>query len=349
MAGIAWGLVSSLHPVSGTAAEVFDLLRAWDAAEAEPEPLVVATSGSSGEPKRVVLSRAALRASAAATEARLGGAGQWLLNLPPEYVAGLQVLFRSVRSGSTPVVQAGDFVEAAALMTGERRYVSLVPTQLRRMLDSPADVQALRDFDRVLVGGAAVPADLKAAAAGHGVHVVATYGMSETCGGCVYDGVPLDGVAVAVGTDGRVRIGGPVLFERYDGRPELTAEALRDDWFVTQDLGRIDADGRLEVLGRADDVVVSGGVKVPTPAVATRLREHPDVAEVEVVGVPDVEWGERVVAVVVGRLDLDEARDWVSAVHPRAWAPQQLLQIDEIPLLDRGKVDRRRLRELADG
>ena len=331
----------------GTPAEVLGLLRSWQDADPEPAPLVIATSGSTGEPKRVVLSRSAMRASATATAARLGGPGQWLLNLPATYVAGLQVLFRSVLAGTEPVVQDGPFTAAAAAMTGERRYVSLVPTQLHRMLADPAEAEALRSFDTVLVGGAAVPAGLRARASEAGVHVVATYGMSETCGGCVYDGHPLDGVAVAIGSDGRVRIAGPVLFDGYDGRPDLTAEVLRDGWFHTQDLGRLDEDGRLQVLGRADDVVLSGGVNVAGPAVAARLREHPVVEAAEVVGVEDPEWGQRVVACVVGDLVLDEARDWVAAVHPRSWAPRQLIRLEEIPLLHNGKVDRVRLQELA--
>lgn len=331
----------------GTPAEVLVLLRDWNDSGPEPAPLVVETSGSTGEPKRVVLARSAMRASATATAARLGGPGQWLLNLPATYVAGLQVLFRSVLAGTEPVVQDTTFVEAAAAMTGERRYVSLVPTQLHRMLEDPDESAALRGFDTVLVGGAAVPADLRARAADAGVRVVATYGMSETCGGCVYDGHPLDGVAVAIGADGRVRIGGPVLFERYDGRPDLTAEVLHDGWFHTQDLGRLDDDGRLQVLGRVDDVVISGGVNVPGPAVAARLREHPAVRAAEVVGAEDPEWGRRVVACLVGDLSLEEARDWVAAAHPRSWAPRQLVLLDEIPLLANGKVDRRRLEELA--
>ncbi|QNN54999.1 AMP-binding protein [Nocardioides mesophilus] len=339
---------------------MLDLLRAWDAAADEPEPLLVETSGSTGEPKRVLLSRRALRASADATAARLGGPGQWLLNLPPTYVAGLQVLFRSLRSGTEPVIQDGDFAAAAGRLTGGRRYVSLVPTQLHRMLpgapndsgdsdggDGSADLEALRRFDAVLVGGAHVPAELRARAAAAGVRVVATYGMSETCGGCVYDGVPLDAVAVAIRGDGRIRIGGPVLFDGYAGAPDLTDEVLADGWFLTQDLGRIDDDGRLQVLGRADDVVLSGGVNVPGPAVATRLREHPAVRAAEVLGVPDPEWGRRVVAVVVGELTLDDARDWVAAEHPRSWAPRQLLRVEDLPLLPNGKTDRLRLAELA--
>ncbi|MGZ4536792.1 MAG: AMP-binding protein [Nocardioidaceae bacterium] len=336
--------MSSLRPVGGTAPEILDLLRRWEASATEPEPLTVQTSGSTGEPKRVVLSRTSMRASATATLRRLGGPGQWLLNLPPSYVAGLQVLYRSVLAGTEPVVPDGDLAAAAAAMTGERRYLSLVPTQLTRMLRDPRDLDALRGFDTILVGGARLDAALRAAARDAGLTVVATYGMSETCGGCVYDGHPLDGVAVAVGAEGRVRIGGPVVFDGYDGRPEDTAAVKQDGWFLTQDLGRFDDDGRLEVLGRVDDVVVSGGVNVPTPAVAQRLLAHPAVTAVEVLGVPDAEWGQRVVAVVAGDLDLDAARDWVAAVHPRAWAPRDLVVLDALPLLGNGKVDRVALR-----
>jgi O-succinylbenzoic acid--CoA ligase len=336
----------SLNPVRGTAEEILDLLHAWDAAD-RPAPLSVETSGSTGQPKRVVLSRAALRASADATHRRLGGPGQWLLNLPPGYVAGLQVLFRSVRAGTEPVVQADDLPGAAERLTGPRRYVSLVPTQLDRALDDDAETAALATFDTVLVGGASLDPHLRARAEAAGVPVVATYGMSETCGGCVYDGLPLDGVAVKIGLDERIRIGGPVLFEGYEAEPGLTEQALEESWFVTQDRGRIDEDGCLQVLGRVDDVVISGGVNVPTTAVATRLRAHDDVCAAEVLGVPDDRWGQRVVAVVVGDLDLDDARDWVAEQHPRAWAPRAVVRVDALPLLGNGKVDRLALERLA--
>jgi O-succinylbenzoic acid--CoA ligase len=336
---------------------VLALLRDWEAAEREPEPLVIETSGSTGSPKGVVLSRRAMRASARATQTRLGGPGQWLLNLPATYVAGVQVLFRSVLARTTPVLLAehADFASAVRAMDGRRRFVSLVPTQLTRMLESDRDVWALRTFDTVLVGGASVESSLRRRAQAAGVHVVATYGMSETCGGCVYDGLPLDGVAVAVGNDGRVRITGPVLFEGYEGRPDLTHEVRRDGWFLTSDLGRMDEDGRLEVLGRVDDVIVSGGVKVPASAVARRLREHRRIDAAEVVGIADPEWGQRVVAVVVSQAGvaarnvppLDDLRNWVSQVHPREWAPRQLLRVPEIPLLANGKVDRRAIEELV--
>ncbi|HET7358032.1 MAG TPA: AMP-binding protein, partial [Nocardioidaceae bacterium] len=277
----------------GSAREILGLLRAWEAAPDEPEPLCVETSGSTGEPKRVVLPRAAMRASAAGTAARLGGPGQWLLNLPGAYVAGLQVLFRSVLAGTEPVLQDEhpDFCSAAAAMTGPRRFVSLVPTQLARMLGSAAELEALRCFDTILVGGAGMDPALRRTAEDAGLRLVATYGMSETCGGCVYDGLPLDGVAVKVDAERRVQIAGPVLFEGYDGAPDATGRVMDGGWFRTQDLGRLDEDGRLVVLGRVDDVVVSGGVKVPATAVAARLRAHPRLAAAEVTGVADDEWG----------------------------------------------------------
>jgi O-succinylbenzoic acid--CoA ligase len=283
-----------------------------------------------------------MRASADATHARLGGPGQWVLNLLPAYVAGLQVLFRSVRAGTTPVASAD-------ALTGGRRYLSLVPTQLTRMLDVAADLEWLRGLDTVLVGGARLDPALRGRAEDAGVRVVATYGMSETCGGCVYDGVPLDGVEVDLAPDGRVRLGGPVLFDGYDGRPDLTAQVLRDGRFVTADLGRL-VDGRLQVLGRVDDVVVSGGVNVATGAVAGRLREPPTVHGAEVVGVPDDEWGRAVVAVVVADgLTLAAARDWVAGTLPRTWAPRRLVPVDTLPLLANGKTDRLAVERLAHG
>ncbi|MGB0099738.1 MAG: AMP-binding protein [Nocardioides sp.] len=323
-----------------------DGVAAWLAAD-EPEPWVVETSGSTGEPKRVLLSRDAVLASVRASAQRLGGSGRWLLALPPSYVAGLQVVCRSLVAGHDPVVLAdhGDFATASAALGDDHRFVSLVPTQLHRLLDTDAD--ALRTFHTVLLGGGPIDAALRRRAAEEGVTVVATYGSAETAGGCVYDGHPLDGVAVALDADGRIRIGGPTLFEGYDGDPVRTAEALADGWFRTSDAGRFDEDGRLQVLGRLDDMVISGGVNVPAPAVAARLREHPDVTAVEVLGVPDEEWGSRVVAFVVGGLDAGTVRAWVAERHPRSWAPRQVVLLDTIPLLGNGKPDRVRLRELA--
>jgi O-succinylbenzoic acid--CoA ligase len=321
----------------------------------EAPPLVVRTSGSTGAAKDVVLSRAAMLASAHAALDRLGGAGRWLLALPAHYVAGLQVLLRSLVANTGPVVldEHSDFdraVEALAahdLGDADRRYVSLVPTQLQRLLDGQAE--ALRTFDAVLLGGAAASPALLDRAAGDGVHVVTTYGMSETGGGCVYDGRPLDGVDVYADAQGRIHIRGPVLFEGYDGRPELTAQTLVEGALRTQDVGGFDADGRLVVTGRVDDVVVSGGVNVGLAAVERRVREHHLVRDAAVVGVDDPEWGSRVSAFAVADpvLTLDALRDFVAAELPRTWAPRELTVLHELPLLDNGKVDRQALRGRA--
>jgi o-succinylbenzoate---CoA ligase len=328
---------------------VVDGLRGWLAASAEPEPLVVGTSGSTGTPKRVRLSRRAILASVAATERRLGGSGPWVLALPPTYVAGLQVICRSLVAGHEPVLVEEHASLDAALEATSGAFLSLVPTQLHRLLDEPASVAALRELHTILLGGGPIDPTLRTRAAEEGLRVVATYGSAETAGGCVYDGYPLDGVGVEVDAGGRIRISGPTLFDGYDGDPGLTDRVLVDGWFLTSDAGRLDKDGRLHVLGRVDDVVVSGGVNVSLPAVAARLRAHPDLAAAEVVGVPDEEWGQRVVAFVVttGPVSVEAVRDWVTEVHPRAWAPREVVCVDALPMLDNGKVDRIALRELA--
>ena len=335
-----------LRPLRGTAAQILGLLRAWDTAPTAP-PLVVETSGSTAEPKRVALSRAAMRASADATHRRLGGPGRWVLTLPPTYVAGLQVLFRSVRARTEPLVADGHLGDAADALTAERCYVSLVPTQLHRALDDGHRAQSLARFDAVLVGGAALDAGLRAEAESVGARIVATYGMSETCGGCVYDGRPLDGVEVSTAPDGRVRLRGPVLFDGYDGRPDLTAEVLADGWLTTSDRGHLDRAGRLVIEGRVDDVVVSGGVNVPTETVAAVLRRDPRVRDVEVVGVPDAEWGQVVVAVAVTEADLTTLRDVVGAALPRSFAPRRLVPVAALPRLANGKTDRVAVQRLA--
>jgi O-succinylbenzoic acid--CoA ligase len=316
-------------------------------------PVVVETSGSTGAPKRVVLRREAVLASVAASAARVGASGRWLLALPPTFVAGLQVVCRSLVAGHEPMLldDHESFAAAVEALGDGPRFVSLVPTQLHRLLET--DAAALATFHTVLLGGGPIDPALRARAADAGVRVVATYGSAETAGGCVYDGLPLDGVAVAIGESGRVRIGGPTLFEEYADEPERTAEVLVDGWFLTSDAGRLDEDGRLQVLGRLDDVVVTGGVNVPGPAVAARLRQHPGVGAAEVLGVPDEEWGNRVVAFVVpaqagpGAPSLGDLRDLVAQAHPRSWAPRQVVVLDDVPLLANGKPDRLALRGLA--
>jgi O-succinylbenzoic acid--CoA ligase len=328
---------------------------------------VVATSGSTGEPKAALLPATALLHSARATLDRLGGPGHWTLALPPTRVAGLQIVVRSLVAGTTPVPVVGRFDAEAFRVATERlvatpgvrrRYTALVPTQLVRLLDAgPAVVAALAAYDAVLVGGAGCPPALVTRARQAGVRVVTTYGMTETCGGCVYDGWPLGGVTVHVDSAdeqgvGRVRIGGPVVFAGYRLRPDLTAAALVDGHHLTNDLGRLRPDGGLEILGRLDDVVISGGVNVPLQAVERAVASYPGVAEAGAVGVEDPEWGSKVVAYVVLRPGarppaLADLRDHVAATHPRAWAPREVVVVDSLPMLPSGKLDRSALARAA--
>src|SRR5258708_22161831 len=212
------------------------------------------------------------------------------------HVAGLQVLVRSLVSGTEPVL--ADRADAETLAVSGCAHVSLVPVQLRRLLAGRDGPAALAGFSSVLLGGAASPAGLLAAARAARVPVVTTYGMTETCGGCVYDGVPLGGVRVEIRDDERIWIAGPVLFSGYTGG-DRDPQAPGDGWFRTGDLGRLDASGRLTVRGRADDVINTGGHKVIPGEVAAALHTCPGVSDVAVVGPPDPQWGERVIAGVV--------------------------------------------------
>lgn len=339
-------MAASLRPIAGDAAELIGLVRDW--VEAGGDPVIVRTSGSSGQPKDVVLSHRAVLASATATHRRLGGPGQWLLALPATGVAGLQVVVRSVLAGQQPldVARYVNLAEAIAAMTGPRQYASLVPTQLHR-LAAAGEIGVLAGLDALLVGGAAVDPALLAQARAAGVNVVRTYGMSETCGGCVYDGLPLDGVRIRIDEHRHIHLAGPTLFDGY-GDPAATAEVLADGWFATSDLGEFDSDGSLRVLGRADDVVISGGVNVSLPAVTAALRSMDGVRDAYAVGVADAEWGQRVVAAVVGEVPLEAVRAAVEdSGLPRAWAPRQLLSVAALPLLPGGKIDRLELRRLA--
>jgi o-succinylbenzoate---CoA ligase len=330
---------------------------------ADPTALVLATSGSTGTPKGALLSTSALRHSGTATAQRLGGPGTWLLALAPHHIAGVQVLVRSVLAGTVPEVLdlAGGFApdgftratEQLSARAPGRRYTALVPTQLVRLLDAGGRaVEALRWYDAVLVGGAATPPSLLDRARASGARVTTTYGMSETCGGCVYDDRPLEGVRVRV-VDGVVQLGGPVVGRGYRGQPRTDAFAsdAGTRWFRTSDLGAWDGK-RLQVLGRADDVLVTGGLKVAPQAVEAVLTEAPEVRECLVVGVPDAEWGQRLVAVVVPSapgtpVPLAALRRRVDAALGAHAAPRAVIEVTDLPWRGPGKPDRRAARDLA--
>jgi O-succinylbenzoic acid--CoA ligase len=308
--------------------------------------LVVETSGSTGRPKRVALSADALLANAAASESALGGPGQWVLALPTHYIAGLNVLTRSIGAGYDPVVvpegsfTAAGFLKAARRMTVPERFTALVPAQLATLLDDPAAASILAEFQRVLVGGQATPRALLDRAALAGVRVTRSYGSSETSGGVVYDGSPIGQTEVRV-VDGEVQLGGPTIAEGYLGDPALTAARFVDElgmrWFRTADAGTVD-DGRLTITGRLDDVIISGGVKVSLGAVERLLHEH-GFADAVVVRAPDERWGEVPVAFTASTDDPAAAIAAVEAALGAAARPR-VRGASDIPLLPNGKPDR---------
>jgi len=294
------------------------------------DALVMATSGTTGTPKGVVLTHDALAASARATTARLGldpDRHRWLACLPLNHIGGLSVITKAILTGSALTVLPGFERDAVLAAAGPEVVVSLVPTALRRV---GAD-----KWHTVVLGGSAPPEHLPA-------NVVSTYGMTETGSGIVYDGVPLEGVEVTVdGVDGQIRVRGPMLLRAYrDGRVPLD----HGGWLATGDAGRL-VDGRLVVDGRLSEMIVTGGENVwPTP-VERVLAEHPTVAEVAVVGRPDPEWGERVVAFVVASPggpppSLDELRGLVRDRLAAFAAPRELVIVDSLPKTSIGKLRR---------
>ncbi len=311
--------------------------------------VVIATSGSTGAPKGVELSAAALTASASASLRRIaaGPADRWLCCLPTFHIAGIGVLVRSLIAGTEPVIWPS--VSPDVLAGARCQHISLVPTQLRRLLDAGA---APGSVQTVLLGGAPAPAGLLAEARSAGWRVITTYGMSETCGGCVYDGYPLDGVSVRTGADGRIMICGPVLFSGYRLQPGRSQEVLSDGWFRTADLGVVSVDGRVTVRGRADDAINSGGNKVIPGLVEAALGTCAAVADVVVVGVPDAEWGEAVTAFVVAADPSDPPGSDELRAHARTAlsgyaVPRKFVVVREFPLLPSGKPDRVALRHMG--
>ncbi len=351
------GRSPALLPVpDGTDRSALEALRVDEGID-DDVALVATTSGTTGTPKGALLTAAALTASAVATHDRLGGPGRWLLALPSYHIAGIQVLVRSLLAGNTPVeldVSTGFNVSELPSAVDElgpgRRYTSLVATQLAKVLGDPAATAALADLDAVLIGGGPAPRPVLDAATGAGVTVVRTYGMSETAGGCVYDGVPLDGVTLRI-DDGRILLGGPTLAKGYRNPPDPDpfAEA---GWFRTDDIGVVDDSGVLSVLGRVDDAISTGGLTVLPQPVEAALRTHPAVADCAVFGLPDERLGQRVVAAVVLAVGftaptLDTLGAHVARTLDQTAAPRELHIVDALPMRGIGKVDRSALIRLA--
>jgi O-succinylbenzoic acid--CoA ligase len=313
--------------------------------------VVVSTSGTTGAPKGAMLTAPALIASASATHDRLAGPGTWLLALPAYHVAGLQVMVRSILAGTVPVAIAPSFEvdelpSAVEALGSGPRYASLVAVQLVKALGDPAATAALAELDAVLIGGGPMPATVAESAAAAGIRVIRTYGMSETAGGCVYDGIALDGVIVRV-DDGRVVLGGETLAKGYRN-PVQPDPFFEPGWFHTDDVGALDDSGILRILGRVDDAIGTGGLTVLPQVVEAAVATHPAVSDCAVFGVSDVRLGQRVAAAVVltagaAAPTVAELRSHVEQTLDVTAAPREVHVVDELPHRGIGKIDRKEL------
>jgi len=307
--------------------------------------LVVGTSGTSGAPKGAVLTHRALRAAAAASQARLGrsSSDRWLCCLPLSHIGGLMTVVRSLLAGTFPVIHEEFDVEAIRA-EASTTLISLVPTALLKLLKAGVD---LSHYSAVLLGGAPATDKLLEDARRLGAPVVTTYGMTETAGGCVYDGAPLDGVETALESNEQIIIRGPVLMAGYRLQPELTEKALAGGWFRTADRGEIGPDGRLRIFGRMDDVIITGGLKVSPDKVEAVLLSHPLIADAAVGGVPDDKWGQIVGALVVAkahrRINAGQVKDFCRDHLARHQIPRQLSEVKSIPRSAAGKILRGRV------
>jgi O-succinylbenzoic acid--CoA ligase len=309
--------------------------------------LIVPTSGSSGRPRLVELTRAAVEAAVASSlRALTADAGDgWVSCLPFAHIGGLLVLLRGVLGGAPLLFRGPAELEPVAGFP----FVSVVPTQLVRTLDAGVE---FRGYRALLVGGGGMDAALRSRLAAAGAPCVVTYGLTQSCGGVVYDGTPLPGVSVRIDEGGEIQLGGPTLLRGY--RDGSAAGLTADGWLPTGDAGRLDGDGRLHVHGRLDDLIVTGGENVWPGDVEAALRSHPAVTDCAVFGRPDPSWGQRVVAAVVPRdravpPTLEELRDHVGALLGRHQAPRELVLVESLPRTALGKLQRGGLGEGAQG
>ena len=291
--------------------------------------LLVATSGSTGTPKEIALTASALLASATASNKYLKASkgDTWSLQLPLTHIAGINVLMRAMQLGTEPLDlrnHVGEYPHAD--------FTAIVPTQLFNALtQNSALLKHLQGAKAVLVGGASLSEELRAQGVAAGINIVATYGMSETSGGCIYDGVALEGVKFQITGDGRIKISGPVL-----------AEVEKEDgWFVTQDLGKI-VDGKLQVIGRSDDVIISGGENISLSAIEAAIsKKYPDLL-VAAFATADSKWGQALHLAV--QSNDESVKSQLSEVLVNSIGnhvkPKSVILLDKLPQIGVGKIDR---------
>jgi o-succinylbenzoate---CoA ligase len=306
--------------------------------------LVVATSGTSGRPGLAELPHSAVAAAIRASSSVIGANSQrrWIASLPLAHIGGMLVVYRHLILGA-PLTFRRRLTPSIVAGVPDARFTSIVPTQLVRLLDGGAD---LRHFRAILVGGSGLDAGLARAAAAAGAPVVPTYGMTETCGGVVYAGRPLGGVAVRASADGELLVRGPTLMRGYRLDPDATAAAFDSEgWLRTGDGGDVGADGTVHVRGKLADVIVSGGEKVWPAEVEAALSGHPDVSAVMVAASPDREWGQRVVARVVPRKrgappSLESLNAFAGETIARHKLPRELIIVEDLDRTALGKIRR---------
>lgn len=307
--------------------------------------LVVSTSGSTGISKNVSISASALVASAQASNKFLGAKSsqRWSLLLPLTHIAGINVLMRSIELGSTPID-----LRATKENYPDVDFTAIVPTQLYRALHSDgALLRHLKNSKAVLVGGGKLSSQLREAAEKVGINVVESYGMTETSGGCIYDGTPLDGTSYEVGIDGRIKISGNCLASGYLEAEKLWQESFDGKWFATSDLGTI-VNGKLSILARADDVVVSGGENISLIAIETAIKNVYPSIDVTAFAISDSEWGSAIHLAIAGeKIAEEEIQEILQATLGRVAKPKAIHYLDRIPLSALGKVDRQALTEMV--
>ena len=310
--------------------------------------VVTTTTGSTSKPKEVGLSTSALLSSARASHSYLEAAyGQvWSLLLPLTHIAGVNVLVRSLELGSLPLDLRDS--ETGARTYKKADFTAIVPTQLFRALNGEIELlEHLKNCHKVLVGGAALAPALAMSAKEAGINIVATYGMSETSGGCVYNGEPLSGVEVKI-IDGAIAIKGSTLATTYINDEHGWGMSLKDGWFITSDHGSF-VDGKLQISGRVDDVIVSGGEKISLNAIEETLKAHFAGVDFAAFAVPDQEWGSTLHVAIAANVVITNAE--ISSLLSRAFGdvakPKGFHRLSELPLIGIGKIDRNALVQLA--